>query len=413
MHLVLVTICYPPEIRSISIMMRELAEELVARGHRVTVLTSWPQYNLSAEARGTIFATDMHMNGVRVIRVKTLPTHKVAYVLRGLAHLDLPRRFLWTYHAHVHDRVDGIISYISPLPLAQVGHAIAREHRAPHLLNVQDIFPQNAIDLGIMRNRALIAYFERMERIAYANADVITTHTEGSKTFLLEQKQVPTAKVSVVPNWIDLDTWRTAKPTGAFRRRYRLEKKIIIGFPGVLGPAQHLDFVLEVARRTQDLQDLVFLFVGDGTERERLVTRAQTEGLRNVQFETFVDPSAYPAFVKELDVGLLCLDPTYTTSMVPGKLTGFLAAGIPVLAFLNRNNDGLGIVSTAHCGYTCISDDVHRAVALVRQCYRDRQRLPALGAAGRAYAEAHYAKYTCIDALERMVMQCTATGTHA
>ncbi len=405
MHIVLVAICYPPEVRSISIMLRELAEELVARGHRVTVLAPWPRYHLSADARARHFEPVMVENGVRVIRIRTLPAHGIAYLLRGIAHLDLPRRYLRAYREHVRERVAAVVSYVSPLPLALVGQAIAREHGCRHLLNVQDIFPQNAIDLGIMRNRAIIAYFERMERHAYASADAITTHTEGSRRFLIERKGVATEKVTVVSNWIDLDAWDAVRPEGRFRRRHGLDGKFVIGFPGILGPAQSLDVVLDLAKRVADFRDVRFLLVGDGTEKARMQQRARDERIANVQFEDFVDPSEYPALVKEFDVGLLCLKATYTTSMVPGKCTGFLAAGIPVLALLNDGNDGFSIMRDTRCGYACRSDDLDTAEQLVRKLYAERARLPVLGAAGRAYAAAHYGKRLCIDHLERLLVR--------
>ena len=99
MNIVVVTICYPPEIRSISIMVREFCESLVGKGHTVTVLTGWPQYNLSEEDHGKSFKTDSTENGVRIIRIKTLPTHKVAYVLRGIAQLLLPPLFFFFFVA--------------------------------------------------------------------------------------------------------------------------------------------------------------------------------------------------------------------------------------------------------------------------------------------------------------------------
>src|SRR3990167_5819337 len=128
MHVVMVTIAYPPEIRSISTMVRELAEDFVVRGHTVTVLTSWPQYNLSDDARQRTYEEDAMEGGVRVIRIRTLPTHKVGYVLRGIAQLNLPARFLRAFCRFVRTRVDAVIVFTPHLPLACVGEAIARAH---------------------------------------------------------------------------------------------------------------------------------------------------------------------------------------------------------------------------------------------------------------------------------------------
>ena len=413
MHVVLVAICYPPEVRSISIMLRELAEELVARGHRVTVLAPWPRYHLSADARARHFEPVMEENGVRVIRIRTLPAHGIAYVLRGIAHLDLPRRYLRAYREHVRERVDAVISYISPLPLALVGQAIAREHGRHHLLNVQDIFPQNAIDLGIMRNRALIAYFERMERQVYAAADAIATHTPGGREFLIARKGVSPEKVAVIPNWIDAEAWDRAQPTGAFRARYGLAGEFVILFAGILGPAQDIPFTLEVAARIRDIPDITFLLIGDGTERARAVAWAEARGLSNVHFAPFVDPVQYPSLVKEMDVGLLTLGMGNRTATMPGKLWGYMAAGIPVLAFLNRECDAHRIIREARCGYSALSEDPDRAAALVRKLYAERAQLPTLGHAGRTYAAVHYGKQSCIDQLERLLIREPAARVRA
>ncbi|MDO8463077.1 MAG: glycosyltransferase family 4 protein [bacterium] len=410
MHILLITIAYPPEIRSISIMLRELAEGLIARGHRVTVLTAMPRANLAGAAAHAVLPEDTIERGVRVLRVQTLPTSRAPYVVRGIAQLDLPRQFLRVARRHVRSRVDAVATYISPLPLARVGAIIARAHGARHLLNIQDIFPQNAIDLGIIRNRALIAYFERMERAAYANADMLTTHTPGSRRFLMERKGVSFERVVVVPNWIDCDAWDRVQATGAFRERYGLTGKFVIGFPGILGPAQHLDAVLDLAARVRDLSDIRFLLVGDGAERVRLMQRARSEGIANVQFEDFIDPTAYPAFVKELDLGLISLDPTYTTSMVPGKLTGFLAAGLPVLALLNPDNDGFDIIASAQCGAACRADDLDAAERHLRALHEHRSTLRAMGERGRAYAAAHYARDRCIAELERLLLVPARAG---
>jgi colanic acid biosynthesis glycosyl transferase WcaI len=403
MRILLVTICYPPEIRSISIMMRELADSLSARGHEVCVLTSWPQYNLSAEARQRTFTPDCMEGSVRVLRVKTLPTHKVAYVLRGVAQVMLPMVFLRAYDRYIKESPDVVMVYTPHLPLTKVGAELKRRTGARFVLNVQDIFPQNAIDLGILRNQRLIAYFERMEQGAYSVADAITVHTPGSIQFLQNVKNVPEEKLSLVPNWIDVTTWDRTHPTGEFRRRFDLVGKFVFLFAGILGPAQRLDFLLDVATRVSDLDDVVLLFVGDGTEKPRIMQRANVLGLTNVQFESFVDPGEYPQLVKEMDVGLVCLDPTYTTSMVPGKVHGYMAAGIPVLAFLNEDNDGHALIAEAQCGWSAPSNDVRRAALLVRRIFHARRRLRSVGARGRAHIGTFFEKELQIDRIEALL----------
>ena len=141
MNIVLIADSYPPEIRSVSLMMKELAEDLVSRGHDVTVVTYWPQYNLSADAREIKFKDLSIENNVRVIRVKTPPHHNVNFIIRGISELISPFLFWMKIKKLINQRIDAVIVYISPLPLALVGSKVKKEYGSRFILNIQDIFP--------------------------------------------------------------------------------------------------------------------------------------------------------------------------------------------------------------------------------------------------------------------------------
>jgi colanic acid biosynthesis glycosyl transferase WcaI len=406
MNIVVVTICYPPEIRSISIMVREFCESLVEQGHSVTVLTGWPQYNLSEGDQQRTFDVDSIENGVRIIRIKTLPTHKVAYMLRGVAQLLLPPLFLRACKKYIKDIIDSVVVYSPHLPLTQVGARIKKQHGAKFLLNIQDIFPQGAIDLGILRQPQAIKFFERMERKAYDAADSITTCTHRAREFLMEKKSVPSEKIIVVPNWIDIAPYdNVTSAQTSFRKSHGLEDSFLVVFPGVLGPTQGLDFILDVAKELQtsnfklQTYSVKFLFVGDGTEGERLKERVRTEGLTNVLFWSFVSPDDYPKLLNEADVGLLSLRKDCKTPTVPGKLFGFLAASLPVMAFLNPESEGHRMIKEANCGIAMVSDDIGRAAESVRQFISDSERLNYFGRNGRVYVENQFTKESCINQL--------------
>ena len=399
MNILLLTNFYPPEVRSISTMMRELAEGLAVQGHQVTVLTSWPKENISPEAQSKNFAKDVREGAVRVIRVKVPSSYSRHYWLRGLLQLSLPY-FFWHAVRHLkYATIDGVIVYIPHLPLAMVGARVKQVYGARYLLNVQDIFPQNAIDLGIMKNKVLIWFFEWMELRAYRAADVMTTHTEGGRQFLITRKHIPEDKITVVPNWVDVSPFKNAQRTGIFRKRYGLDNKFIFLFPGIFGSSQHLEFIIEIARRIADISEIVFLFVGDGTEKARLQKMAADYGLSNVQFQPFVDPKEYPMLVKDIDVGFLCLSMENTTSVVPGKLWGFMASACPVVAFLQPASDGHRIIKEARCGYSLGSDNVEKAIELVRQIYAQQDQLDGLGRNGYNYVSTYFSKQACIAQL--------------
>jgi glycosyltransferase involved in cell wall biosynthesis len=384
-------------------MMQELTDELTKRGHKVTVFTSQPKYNLSNEAKKKTFGELSLENGVQVIRVKTLPHHKVNYFVRGIAELSLTYLFLRKVKKFVKDKIDAVIVYIPPLPLAMLGSKIKRMYGAKYLLNVQDIFPQNAIDLGILKNRFLIKFFELMEKRVYAGADRVTGHTENNVKFLIDKKGIPAEKINTIYNWIDLTPYAGIIRTGTIRKKYGLGNKFIFLFAGVIGPSQYLDFVIQVAREFSEITDICFLLVGDGTEKKRLQKMTEDYGLKNVIFQPFVSKEEYPFLVKEADVGLVCVSSENKTSVFPGKILGYMAASVPIIAFLNKESDGHELIRKAGCGYSALSNDKEIAVELIRKIYNEREKLAEYGYNGFEYAKAHFSKAACIDKIEKLI----------
>ncbi len=167
MKILLLTDSYPPEIRSASHLMYELAHGLKNRGHDIAVATTMPQYNLTKEHVSVEYKNIMVEDGVTVIRVKTPPLHKVGYFKRGLAHLVLPVIFCRLIKRSVIFRPDIIIVYSPPLTLGIAGVRLKDYFKSKFILNIQDIFPQNAIDLGIISNLLIIRFFEAQEKWIY------------------------------------------------------------------------------------------------------------------------------------------------------------------------------------------------------------------------------------------------------
>jgi len=405
MKILLVTDAYPPEIRSASHLMQELAEELKGGGHSVTVATCYPKYNLENASPGGKFDELSFENGIRVVRIHTLPHHKVNFLLRGISQVTLPLIFWQKMNPYLKDGVDAVLVYSPPLPLWHVGFRAKKIHGARFILNIQDIFPQNAIDLGALRNPILIRLFEGMEKNAYNQADIVTVHSRNNKEFLIREKGVPSEKVVTLHNWVDMRNDGQPVRSNGFRKRWGLEDKFIFFFGGVMGPSQGLDLLIGAAMMLKEIKDIVILLVGDGTEKERLQELARHHALENMVFYPFVSKEDYQLLLKEVNVGLVCLTNRNKTPVVPGKILGYMAAGIPVLAFLNKQSDGHQIIREAECGYTEVSDGVNKAVDLMLQMYKERDRLQKLGENGYSFAARNFSKKVCVDQLEQLMLQ--------
>ncbi len=402
MHILVITDSYPPEIRSAAQLMKDLADGLKERGHRITVATSYPKYNLHGEQK--YFVPIILEGGISVLRIKTLPHHKVNFVVRGIAQLLLPFIFFSHIKKHIKEKIDVVIIHSPPLPLSIAAYKVKQYYGAKFILNLHDIFPQNAVDLNILHNKLLIHFFEYIEQTIYRKTDFFVVPSEEHKTFLVNNRALASEKIRVIPHWIHINSFGERKASHVFRKKYNLENKCIFLFAGVLGPSQGLEFVLRVAERLKTISDIHFLFVGDGTALPSLLAIKERRNLSNVSFYPFVDPEKeYPLLLNDVDVGVLCLTAKNTTPAVPAKLMGYLAAGLPVVAFLHKESGAHSIIKEAECGLSCLSGDEEGAVQMVKQLYSERALLSAYGARGCAYAKNHFDVSVCIDAWDRHI----------
>jgi glycosyltransferase involved in cell wall biosynthesis len=399
-RVLLVTDAYPPEIRSSSTLMRELALGLQAKGHEVAVLTTYPAYNLTDEARREFAsvlsnAVRTEDGGVRVLRVPTPPHHNVGAVVKGLAQLSLP--VLLSAAGALLSKVDAIVVYSPPLPMGLVAAALKLRFGARLVLNVQDLFPQNAIDLGVLKDKWLIAAYEAMESACYRAADVVTCHSPGNIAWLRRHAALSSRPddVQLVHNWVDVEGYHAAAPDPDVRQRLGLGEKFVFFFGGVMGYAQDLGSVVQAAGRLAHREDLAFLLVGDGVELPKL--KALAAGLKNVHFHPFIPPDQYLRWLKAMDAGLVTLRADMKTPVVPSKILGFMAASKPFLALLPRESDAWGITDDARCGTIVDPGDPAAAAAAIEAIAGDRAAARAMGERGLAYCRREFSRDACVD----------------
>ena len=399
MRVLLLTDAFPPEVRSSSHLMYELAEDLAARGHEVTVVTCEPRYNLAGGAEPLKKPARFDL-----IRVRTAAIHNVSHWRRGLGQLYLPLAFYRA--ARRLPRAEAILVYSPPLTLGLAAHWLARRWQAAFVLNVQDLFPQNAIDLGALRNPLLIAFFRRLEQFVYRRATAISVHSAGNAAWLRVQR-VPEAKLHIISNWVDVDAYRNQAggSENSFRRRLGLGDQFVVLFAGVMGYAQDMETMVEAAAQLRDEPRVVFLLVGDGSERPGVERRVAELGLKNVRLLPFVSREEYPALVAASNVGLVTLKKTMKTPVVPSKLATYMAAARPVIASLNPESDACALVRDAGCGLLVPPGDAAAMAAAVRRLFNEPQHAADLGARGRAYALAHLARSVCTAQYEALLQR--------
>lgn len=403
MKILILTDRYLPEVRSSAHLLHSLARELQRRGHEVRVITKVPS-KYTAHERGLNPQESAggwdEVEGVLVHRVRWIPFLDGSRGVRALDHLTLWLTF--AVASRQWSQADVIFIYSPPLPLALAGGAYEWWYKKPFVLNVQDLYPQTVIDLGLLRNRVAIRAAERLESVAYRLADRIVVHSSGNRQYLVERKGLSPEKVNVILNWADLDLIRPGPRENKFRREHGLEGRFVVSYAGLMGYAQDLTTAIDAAESLQDKPEILFLFVGEGVGETRWKAMVAEKRLRNVQFLPMQPKASYAELLSASDVCLVPLARDLRTPVVPGKLQSIMAGGRPVVATLNPEGDAGRMVHAADCGYVIQPGAVQETAEVILRLSRDPGLREQLGRNGRTYAERHFSISACCTNYEQL-----------
>jgi colanic acid biosynthesis glycosyl transferase WcaI len=417
MRTLLITVNYPPEIGGAPHLIHELALSLRERGHEVTVLTGYPRYNLSVVPpqyrRGLLMDETVDGIPVRRIRIPYLP--RESKVARGLQHFSFG---IWlSALTCLTPRADVALVFSPPLPLPWLVCLQGRMRSTPVVVNIQDLFPREAVELGMLTNRFLVSMFEAMERQVYRLAARVMVHSPGNKEHVVQRGGDP-ARVDVVYNWVNTDRIRPGTKNNDFARRHGLDGggaagagQFVVSYAGTMGWAQDMGTIIDSAARLRDQRDILFLLVGDGVEKEKALARSQELGLESILWLPMQPLPAYTDILAASDVSMINLHPGLRTPVVPSKLLSIMAAGRPVVASLPAESDARSIVTEAGCGICVDAGDGAALAAAIRQLSSERAAASEMGQRGRAYVEAHFAREVCVDRVEAVMAQATGSAT--
>ncbi len=324
MRVLFVSHYFHPEVGAPQTRILETALRLSARGHEVTVLTGFPNYPdgvISRAYRGHALLCD-RLGEVHVIRTAIYPAPNRGFGRRLLNHASFA---VSSVIASVLVREpDVVIAEAPPLFTAAAAVVITRARRVPLLLNVADLWPESAVQLGALSNRTAIRLAEELERLVYRNCAAVTVPTGGMQT--LPERGEPAGKVVHLPRAVDIERFDGKAPAQSPPRR--------VIYCGTVGMAQGVGTLIDAAVELSDAEErLEFLIVGDGAERAELAHRASERGLSNVRFEGRVNRERVPGLIASADIAVLCLrDVPLFEDALPTKMFEYMAAGRPVVA---------------------------------------------------------------------------------
>ncbi len=408
MRILMLTDRFPPEVRSAAHLFHELAREFQRRQHEVAVITkATRQYVASGDGEGAGPGWEQ-VEGVPTLRVRGFPVAGYHPILRGLDHLTLGWSF-WRAARH-QPKADIILVYSPPLPLASAGAKYARRFRVPFILNVQDLYPQTAIDLKLLRNRLAIGLAERMEGSAYRRAARIVVHSPGNQAFLIERKGVPAGKVRVIYNWVDTEAIRPGSRSNAFRAQHKLGNAFLVTYAGVMGYAQDLSDVIECAELTRVDQDILYLLVGEGVLENRWKAMVADRGLPNVRFLPMQPKAQYAELLAASDVCLVPLDAQLRTPVVPGKLQSIMASGRAAITIVDPSGDTPKLLQESGAGMNVLPGQPRVLCEAILKLKHSPELGVNMGKRGRHFAEERFAVAQCAGAYEDLFAELLNKG---
>ena len=381
-------------------LMRKFRNE----GHQV--------YIVSPRERRTGECTDLkEVDGVKILGVRTLNLQKTSIIEKGVGQVLVESR----YKKAIKKYLDGVnvdlILYSTP-PITLMGtvkYLKKKNPKAMTYLLLKDIFPQNAVDIGIMKKTGvkglLYKHFKKKEMQLYTISDYIGCMSPANVNYILTHNPViERERVEVAPNSIELmaDNNANILDQETVRKKYGLPtNKPIFIYGGNLGKPQGLPFLIECLDANTNRDDIYFLIIGNGTERKKIVDWYNTCKPRSVTVMEKLPKDDYDILVRACDVGLIFLDHRFTIPNFPSRLLSYLENRMPIIAATDPNCDTGKIAEENGFGYWCESNSVNAFTTILdKMIHSDRK---AMGEKGYDYLCKNYLVSNTYDTIIKHV----------
>ena len=405
MRILIYSYNYYPEPIGIAPLMTELAEGLAKRGHEVRVITAMPNYpqrEIYEQYRGKLYETE-ERNGVTIQRSYVWVKPKPSLLDR----IFLDSSFVCTsfFQALRGLRPDLVLLTVPPLPVCAPAALLGWLYNCPIVLNVQDILPEAAVHVGLIKNKALIWVLEAIEKFAYRTAHTVSVIAEGFVENL-ESKGVPSEKITCIPNWVDTSFIHPLpKENNAFRRAHQLEGKFVVLYSGNIALTQGLETVVEAAARLCDVPDIVFVIVGEMKAVETLKRYCKTCGANNVVLLPFQPRERLPEMLAAADVGLIVQKHNVVSFNMPSKTQVLLASGRPVIASVPGSGSAAKAIEKSRGGVVVEPENPVALAKQILELQKNPEQAERLGKQGRQYALERYSFEQALSQYENLFYQ--------
>jgi colanic acid biosynthesis glycosyl transferase WcaI len=389
------TLVFAPDGVSTAYIMTDLALELSRLGHTVTVLTTTPHYNLEPSATR---AYEMTPAGGGVFRGRvgdvsvwhlSMPMKGNKITARMADYVKFHLRSLWLASTRL-GQFDVVLAPSPPLTIGLIGAGLGVIKRAPSIYNLQELFPDAAVNDGLLTNRVVIRLMHLLERAVYKGNTRIVAISEAFAD-VLRRRSVPEKKIVVIPNFVDTTFYRPRERRNEFATRNGLVDDFVVLYAGNLGKTQDWESLLYAAESLRS-EAITFAISGDGLRGDWLRSEIGRRNLSNIKLLGYLPRGQTPLLYASSDIGIIPMKARTTIDTFPSKVYTHFACAKPVIASADDGSELKRVIHQSRCGTVVAPDDPEALAGAIRGAFERRDSLFAEGAKGREYVEQSYSK---------------------
>jgi glycosyltransferase involved in cell wall biosynthesis len=407
MNIIFLSHYFPPEVNAPATRTYEHCKEWVKQGHKVTVISCVPHHPMGKAYPGyrNRFYQVEEKDGIRAIKIWTYITANEGFVKRTWNYVFYMLMSILV--APFVGKADVVISTSPQFFNGLAGYFVSRLKRSPWVLEIRDLWPESILTVGAITNKHIIRFLEYLEMFAYRKADRIVPVTDAFKAYMVD-KGIDERKIQVITNGVDLDLYQPGEKDPDLAEELGVAGKFVAAYVGTHGMAHHLETVLEAANLC-DNPDIVFVMVGEGAERERLLTMKQEMGLDNLVMVRQLPKEKMPALWSIIDASLVLLKKSdLFKSVIPSKIFESMAMKCPIV--LGVEGEVKGIIEQAEAGICIEPESATELIQAVSKLQREPDVAARLGENGRRYVAEHYNRDVLAKSFEDMLIDLLDTG---
>ena len=404
----LIVLCphFEPDMAPTGVVMTRIVHELAARGHELHVVTSLPWYRkhqVETGWAGALWRIEKTTWG-SISRVQPFAGQTKSNLVRRAVGFILFSYFVGLralFAGGFWRRADGVLAMSPPLTLGLIGWHTKLFRGGKLVFNIQDVFPDAAVETGAISNQRVIAAASWLERVSYQRSDsVVLLSDDLANNVQRKLDQKFHKRIRVIPNFVDTQAIVPMSRLTNYRRELGVDESLVVMYAGNVGFSQSLELMIEAARV---LPNVIFVINGEGSARKSL--EAKAHALSNVKFGDYQDASRLSEVLATGDLHVVPLRRGLGSVSVPSKTYSILAAGRPICAAIDLDTEVPRILAAANAG-VCVEPDNQAAfVSAIAAMISDRKSLEEMGASGRKWVEGHASPQSIAQRYEALYMR--------